>query len=705
MKFLFTLVISVWIVNAFSQQVDPDDGSVLLEKCHSYEMMDRLLEEHPELEESIRQSAENLENELENDLNNKLRDGDVYTIPVVFHVIHDYGDENISVAQIENAIDVLNEDFSATNPDVGSVNSNFADIVADVGIRFALARRDPEGNCTNGIVRTAHPNTYNGGENLKEVSPIWDRSRYMNIWVCKTIGSGAAGYTRYPSSVNNAVGEQIDGIVVRSDYVGAIETSTFTRSSTLSHEVGHWINLAHLWGSTNSPDEESNCDADDGVADTPNTIGWTSCVTNGESCGSLDNVENYMEYSFCAKMFTEGQKQRMINALSSSVADRSSLWQEENLEFTGVDLEPELCSAGFTSDIRTICAGESVNFTDLSYSAVEERTWIFDGGQPASSTSETPSVTYNTPGLYSVGLVATDGINSVSAVESEYIRVLDTAVTQLPFQEGFEAFDAFNESGDQLWYTNNQTGNIDWEITDLASYSGDQSARVRGRLNENGEKEYLLSQTFDLSNIEQNAILSFKYSCARRNPDSDDELRVWISRDCGETWSLRQTLDDDDLYTVSGFYANEFVPQSQSEWMETSISSIVSVFLNPTFRVRFEFTSSNGNNVYLDDINLIDANTLSVADIVNALKSELAIYPNPTNGETFIDFSSFSYSGQTDILLMDLSGRELERIYSGNLINSGDRLPVNLSRYSAGIYFLDIRTDLGRFSKKIVVNK
>lgn len=704
MKYLYTLVFCAFVFPAFSQQIDPDDGEELLVKCHTYEMMDKLVEEHPELIETIRQSENKLERELENGLSEDVRGG-TYTIPVVFHIIHDFGDENISVAQVENAIDVMNEDFSATNPDVGSVNSNFADVVADVGIRFALAQRDPDGNCTNGIVRTSHPNTYNGGENLKDVSPIWDRSRYMNIWVCKTIGSGAAGYTRYPSSVDNPLGEQIDGIVVRSDYVGAIGTSTFTRSSTLSHEVGHWINLAHLWGSTNSPEEESNCNADDGVADTPNTIGWTSCNTNGESCGSLDNVENYMEYSFCAKMFTEGQKQRMLNALVSSVADRSSLWQEENLVFTGVNLEPELCTAEFTSDITTICAGGSVNFEDLSYAAVQGRTWIFEGGNPASATSQTPSVTYSTPGIYSVGLVATDGVNSVSAVEPAYIRVLDTAYTQLPFQEGFEGIESFNQTDIDKWYTNNQTGDIDWEVTDEASYAGNKSARVRGRFNENGETEYLLSQTFDLSNVSENAILSWKYACARRNSESNDELRVWISRDCGETWSLRRSLDGDDLYSVEGFYSSEFVPDGQSEWMESTITSIVSVFLNPSFRVRFEFTSSNGNNVYIDDINLIDASTLSASEQITALKNELQIYPNPVNTEMFIDFARFTYSGQADIKIKDISGREVKRVYKGSLANTGERLSVNLNGFSSGIYLLEVNTDLGRLAKKIVVNK
>ena len=108
-----------------------------------------------------------------------------------------------------------------------------------------------------------------------------------------------------------------DGIVIQHNYTGSIGTSNAYRSRTLTHEVGHWLNLRHPWGNSNNPGLAENCDEDDLVDDTPNTMGWTSCVLEGTTCGSLDNVQNYMDYSYCGRMFTLGQKDRMRAAALS----------------------------------------------------------------------------------------------------------------------------------------------------------------------------------------------------------------------------------------------------------------------------------------------------------------------------------------------------------------------------------------------------
>ena len=673
--------------------------SQTIEKCHTYEMTDKLIEEHPEIVGIIQEAEASLEQTRRNP--NLAKDGDIYTIPVVFHIVHNYGEENISFEQIQNAIDVMNEDFSAQNADAESVNSAFEDLVADVGIQFALAQRDPDGNCTNGVVRTVNALTSEGGENLKEISPIWDRSRYMNIWVCRDIASGAAGYTYYPSSLAGSFGETNDGIVVRSDYVGRIGTSSYQRSQTLTHEVGHWIDLPHLWGSTNSPEEDSNCNSDDGISDTPNTIGWTSCIMSGESCGSLDNVENYMEYSFCGKMFTLGQSQRMRNALESSVAERSNLWQEENLEFTGVNLEPEICSADFTSNKRVVCVGESIQFSDLSYNGVQERTWVFEGGEPAGSSLATPMVAYTEPGTYAVSILASDGNNEATLVRNDFIRVLDTAHTAIPFYEGFEELEGLNTNDEDQWFTLNNSGGIDWEITDQASYDGEKSAYLNGFENEDNQTEYLYSQTFDLSELSDNAVLSFEYACARRSFNTEGQLRVWITKNCGEHWSIRETLDEDELFTVSGNYSQPFFPESQDEWQTVVIDNISSVFTNKEFRVRFEYLADNGNNLFIDNINLVDGSTLSITER-NRLNERVKTYPNPTQQISTVEFNLAEAESQFEIRLIDLSGRLLDRIYSGSMPAGNQRIDVDLGDLDSGVYLLQFTSSSGSFAKKIV---
>ncbi|MCK5822393.1 MAG: zinc metalloprotease, partial [Bacteroidales bacterium] len=259
-------------------------------------------------------------------LRKNLTEEDVLIIPVVFHVVHDYGEENITKEKIQSAIDVLNNDYRKLNTDVSQTIHEFKDIVADIRVEFRLAKIDPEGNCTDGITRTQSLETYDADNGVKYAVPGWDNTKYLNIWSVKSIESGAAAWSHYPG-----VSAALDGVVSIYRYVGS--------GHTLTHEIGHYLNLMHPWGNSNVPGLESNCDIDDYVDDTPLTIGVTnsSCNVNQISCGSLDNVQNYMDYSSCDVMFTEGQKTRMRAALNSSVSGRNNLWKQSNLEATGTN--------------------------------------------------------------------------------------------------------------------------------------------------------------------------------------------------------------------------------------------------------------------------------------------------------------------------------------------------------------------------------
>ena len=120
--------------------------------------------------------------------------------------------------------------------------------------------------------------------------------------------------------------------------------------------------LALPLGQFKQPGDPENCDMDDNVDDTPLTSGWTTCNLDGETCGSLDNVQNYMDYSYCGRMFTEGQRLRMRAAMNSSTAQRNQLWTPANLEETGVDQDPILCEARFTASRQTVCVAIRFSF-------------------------------------------------------------------------------------------------------------------------------------------------------------------------------------------------------------------------------------------------------------------------------------------------------------------------------------------------------
>lgn len=677
--------------------------------CDTDVMEKILFETHPEMVEEAAFYREQLNQETRafEAANASRRDGEPYIIPVVFHVVHNFGPENISNAQIENAIQVMNEDFRALNPEISTVHPNYADLVADVGIEFRLAQIDPDGNCTNGIVRTVHPATSEGSNVLKLISPIWDRSSYMNVWVCRNIASGAAAYAYYPSSLAGDFGLVNDGIVTRHDYLGAIGTSNAQRSHTMSHEVGHWLNLMHLWGNSNNPGSEDNCDMDDGVEDTPLTRGWTSCNVNGESCGSHDNVENYMEYAFCMKMFTEGQKERMLAALESTVASRNSLWQEENLMATGVLQEAGPCNAQFTASTTTICAGESITFQDQSFSNISSRFWIFEGGTPAVSTSDSPQVTFNQPGTYTVSIAVGDGNTSLTEVKTNYIRVLEPAVNTVPLEEGFEDYDTFN-SVDQDWYTEPEFhAGLPWEVTTAAAYSGNKSAMIRGYNNISGASASLMSKTFDLTGIDSStAAITFKYAYAPTNEESNDVLRVWAKRDCDSPWSLRRTIAGSNLNTVGAFVQWEFEPTGTADWAEGVVSNLVSPFLTDEFRLKFEFLSEGGNNLYLDDIQIFDAVLLSTDTDDLSPFGDITLYPNPSSGELNLGLDVPASAGKLAISVYDLSGRMVHNVYTGQLSAGPQVVRGEMGHLQAGVYLVVVESgNLGRQTKRWILSR
>ncbi|MCB9263727.1 MAG: zinc metalloprotease [Lewinellaceae bacterium] len=229
----------------------------------------------------------------------------VITIPVVVHVVFNNSTENISDAQVLSQITILNEDFRRMNADA----DNTWPQAADSEIEFCLATVDPNGNPTTGITRTPTSVSSFGtsGNPVKFSSSggvnAWPASDYLNIWVCDLAG-GLLGYAQFPGG--NAA---TDGIVVDYAYFGNIGTATFPYhlGRTATHEVGHWLNLFHIWG-------DGPCGVDDLVADTPMSDASNfGCPIGHVSCGSVDMVQNYMDYTddACMNLLTQGQKSRM----------------------------------------------------------------------------------------------------------------------------------------------------------------------------------------------------------------------------------------------------------------------------------------------------------------------------------------------------------------------------------------------------------
>ena len=189
-------------------------------------------------------------------------------VPVVVHVVWNTSSENVSDARIMAQIDQLNLDFSRANSDAGNTPSGFAGLAANTDIQFCLAQRDPSGNATTGIERRQTSiSSFSTNNNVKRYSngglDAWPSSSYLNLWVCDLSG-GVVGYAQFPGGSAST-----DGVVVEYGTVGSMAVpgtqNSFKYGRSATHEVGHWMNLRHIWG-----DDGNSCNGSDQVADTPN---------------------------------------------------------------------------------------------------------------------------------------------------------------------------------------------------------------------------------------------------------------------------------------------------------------------------------------------------------------------------------------------------------------------------------------------------
>lgn len=306
-------------LNAFAQ------SGPTTRNCATMELLERQLKADP----AMLQRRNAIEAFTEKSLQSKTnqRTG-VITIPVVVHVVYNTTAQNISDAQIQSQIDVLNRDFRKLNPDVSNVPSVWAGLATDAQIEFCLAKRDPNGNPTTGITRTQTTKTSfsDAGDYIKYNSTggkdAWDRNQYLNLWVGNLSG-GLLGYAQFPGGP-----AATDGVVCTYTGFGTMGTAAapFNLGRTATHEIGHWLNLYHIWG-----DDGTGCTGSDQCADTPNQGSSNGgCPSFPKiSCSNTPNGDmwmNYMDYTDdrCMYMFTNGQKARMDAVLDAGGA-RASL--------------------------------------------------------------------------------------------------------------------------------------------------------------------------------------------------------------------------------------------------------------------------------------------------------------------------------------------------------------------------------------------
>ncbi len=673
--------------------------------CLSAKMMEANFQKHPEWRQQYKDYQLQLNAAQNAIVNNTQRTAVAnYTIPVVFHVLHQNGVENISDAQIMDAMAILNRDYNLQNTDTSDVIAPFKNIIGNAHITFELAKIDPNGNCTSGIDRFYDPKTASWPGNLADYIYTWDPQMYLNIYVVKAINvwagsAGAYGYANNPGSFPTSY--RMDVVVMVQDAVGSIGTSMPIYSRSLTHEVGHWLNLQHTWGYLT--DAGITC-GDDQVTDTPVTQGFFNCPTQtgAQICtpGVTENYQNFMDMTICSVMFTNGQVARMTAALQSTISGRSNLSSPANLLATGISPGAPPCTpaAHFNANKFTICAGSTINFTDLSnVTAPTGWAWTFDGGTPNVSSAQNPSITYNTPGTYSVQLISSNAAGS-SAPETKlnYITVLGNAIST-PLTEGFET----NPVPNSTWSVRSDYSSTNWQQTPLSAATGSMSVYVDAyEALEAGSVVELYSPVYNFSAM-PNLALTLKWAGAERDTSTNDYdvFSVQFSTNCGQSWTPRLVKNIRTVTPgVSGLVNGNFVPTAAQFKQEVITLGSLANQNNVVFKLKFVAESGTSNNFYVDDINLTSSTLIKEeAPVLN-----FSIYPNPAKDNLFVTFDLLEEK-TVEVQLKDVLGRTVKQSAKEQMAYGHNEMPFAISDLSSGIYFVSVNTNGTVTTQKIVI--
>lgn len=642
------------------------------------------------LQERYRSAAENMiggrlatlaERSGERRGGNQLR-----TIPVVVHVIHNGGNENISQSQIESQIEVLNEDFGkypGTNGDGAGV---------DTKVRFCLARIDPDGDCTNGVVRIqshlANHQTYQ--RNLLTELSVWDPARYLNIYVVASINGNVGGYASFPGGPPSE-----DGIVIRHNLFGRLGTATGL-GRTCTHEVGHWLGLYHTF--------QNGCGSDpcldgDLVCDTPPVSQANfNCPSNSNSCSNDvpdldDQVENYMDYTndACQNMYTNGQSLRMEASLDTI---RTLIWSLANLAATGCDsayVPPTSCpvKADFVALNTQICEGIDVDFSDRSLNGPTSWNWSFPGGVPSTSNVQNPTVNYASTGTYDVELIVSDSAGADTLLLPGYITVSPPGVgDSLPYAEDFD-LGIYPPTGMSI---NNLDGGVTWELDTMASVSGDYSIKINNLINTNyGSADELALPPLNLASAhpDSHVVMRFKWAYAKSDPLYSDELLVLLSTDCGVSFGQIFYRTQNAL-TTGPTQTTPFVP-SPSQWREAQIN--LNPYRNDSFvQIKIVNVTDGGNNLYIEDIFIGELfNQLLEAGEGMEMESRVRVIPQPNGGQGALEFD-LPVAGRVEARVFDGQGKVVGEWTMGEGRVGRNRMRMEAMGLAPGLYRIEVRS-------------
>lgn len=689
----------------------------LIQPCNTYAAMDEAFSLNPGSRERYEKIQQQLHAEAQaataNQSAAKTMAPPQYTIPVVFHILHQGGIENVSDAVINSALAQVNSDFARAGSDVNTIFAPFQALYVNSEVTFMLAHKDPNGNCTSGIVRRFDSRTDwpQAGVLTNYTGITWDPTKYLNIIIVRNIiqqtpGPGiVVGYTYKPGTW--PTGALQDAIVYNYGFLSGV-----IPARSLSHEIGHWFNLSHTFGNTNNPGVVCG---DDLIADTPPTKGnFSSCPASSTNstilCASnqnpyYQNVENIMDYSSCPKNFTQGQTTVMRSAIASATSGRSNLWTAANLGLSGTDVNGTgLCApiANFASNTTfTVCSGGSLLMKDFSYNGVVSvYNWSANNGAViANPNAANTTITFPNVGITAVTL-------SVSNAQGGNLITKNvTVVNGAPQQPGAYS-ESFEGSGlPANWTVINQTGGTTWQQTTLGAATGSKSYMIDGTINPNNAIDILETPSYDMLN-NQNLVYTFRYAYARYSNTHADVFKVQVSKDCGGTWIDTYVPSMSTFANGSGGVTTTPLVPTSNQFKTYTLSNhpaFTNYLFESNLRIRFYFqedaAAGFGNRLYLDDINF-NAGTTGINELSQSVG--LSLYPNPAKEETNLklNLSNTSLLGYT---ITDITGR-LMQVENIKTYPVGEHtLNIATKDLSKGIYFVNVNLNGTILSRKLKV--
>ncbi|MBT1697625.1 choice-of-anchor J domain-containing protein [Fulvivirgaceae bacterium PWU4] len=647
-----------------------------------------------------------------------------YRIPVVVHIIHK-GEAvgtgvNISDEQVRSQIKVLNRDFNRLNTDASSTPSEFAGVAAKLDIEFVLAKQNPAGEPTTGIVRVrGSKNTWtvNDDATLKAQS-YWPAEDYLNLWVTD-LSSGLLGYAQFPVSslagLESAENNRLtDGVAIDYTVTGSLDdgnfnlTSSFNRGRTATHEVGHFFGLRHIWG-----DDNGLCGGNgDYVADTPDQGNSTSgCPSHPQTACSVHTMfQNYMDYTndACMNLFTSGQADRMMTVIENSPR-RASLLVSDGADDPS-PVQDDLAIRSITSPVENICAGSVVPSIrvvnegtnpvttariELYVNGVVKETRDVVFNNPVAVAADAP-VTFSPLSLATgsntvkVKLIKTNGASDGKTDDNEKsVTALVPENISMPFTERFVTQPA-------AWKLGNADGLTAWSVRTATKENASNTALYMKFFNASealGAEDIVFTPVVDLSSA-TDPYLAFDVAYAG-NQSAADGLKVYVITDCSNSLS-----GGSQVYSKSGSALATaqnsgiaFVPSGESDWRKEIVSLRDYAGLS-NVQLAFVGVNARGNNLYLDNIAVTgsaDADAAITAIVSpSPVRCDSAVAPVikvKNTGEVAV--TSFKITGMVDnvqqlmVIFNDLAitpGQEQEITLPGIILSPGEnRFTTTLS--------------------------